>query len=196
MLSFIALAAAFLTPFSSLVSNLQRMQLVGAYLARLTDVAEARPEQDQGSARQALCLRGRIEVRNLSFRYNTTSPLVLRNVSFVIEPGQKLAVVGRSGSGKSTLVKLLLGLYEPSDGVILYDGVPLHELSYRKLRSPIGVVLQEPFLFSGSIRENIGFGDANLSLDLTMEAARLAAIHEEIVQTPMQYETRIGPSRS
>ena len=62
--------------------------------------------------------------------------------------------------------------------------------------SPIGVVLQEPFLFSGSIRENIGFGDANLSLDLTMEAARLAAIHEELVQTPMQYETRIGPSRS
>jgi ABC-type bacteriocin/lantibiotic exporter with double-glycine peptidase domain len=194
MLALIALAAAFLVPFSSLISNLQHMQLVGAYLARLTDVAEAKPEQDIGPSLKTPCLRGRIEVRNLSFQYDPTASLVLRNVSLVIEPGQKVAIVGRSGSGKSTLVKLLLGLYEPTEGAILYDGAPLQDLSYRKLRSQIGVVLQEPFLFSGSIRENICFGDANVSLDLIMEAARLAAIHDEIERMPMQYETRIGES--
>jgi ATP-binding cassette subfamily B protein len=191
MLAFTALAAACLSPFSSLVSNLQRMQLVGAHLERLSDIATAEPEQD-ARPRKAPDLRGRIEVRNLSFQYSSSAPFVLRNLSFVIEPGQKCAVVGRSGSGKSTLLKLLLGLYEPTSGVILYDGVPLQDISYRRLRNQIGVVLQEPFLFSGSIRENIAFGDANLPFGEIGEAARLAAIDAEIEQMPMQYETRIG----
>jgi ABC-type bacteriocin/lantibiotic exporter with double-glycine peptidase domain len=117
---------------------------------------------------------------------------VLRNVSLTIEPGQKVALVGRTGSGKSTLAMLLLGLYAPTEGEILYDGVPLQRLNYRAVRSQFGVVLQEPFLFSGSIRQNIAFSNPDLALEQVIEAARLAAIHEDIIRMPMGYETRLA----
>jgi ABC-type bacteriocin/lantibiotic exporter with double-glycine peptidase domain len=87
---------------------------------------------------------------------------------------------------------LLLGLYAPSEGKILYDGIPLQDLNYRALRSQFGVVLQEPFLFSGSIRQNIAFSNPGLRLDQIVEAARLAAVHEEIAQMPMGYDTVIA----
>ena len=192
MLALTALAAAFLAPFSSLVSNLQRMQMVGAHLERLNDVAAAEPEQDANPVRRAPTLHGHIEVRNLSFRYAPALPPALREISFVITPGQKIGVVGRTGSGKSTLMKLLLALYLADEGEILYDGKPLESMNYRMLRSQLGVVLQEPFLFSGSIRENIAFAEPSLAFDRIVEAAQLAGIHDEIDQMPMKYETRIA----
>ena len=109
-----------------------------------------------------------------------------------IEPGQKVAIVGRTGSGKSTLAMLLLGLYPLDEGEIYYDGMPLSQLNLRSLRSQFGVVLQEPSLFSGSIRRNIAALDPDRSLEQIMEAAELAAIHEEINLMPMGYETIIA----
>jgi ABC-type bacteriocin/lantibiotic exporter with double-glycine peptidase domain len=108
-----------------------------------------------------------------------------------IEPGQKVALVGRTGSGKSTLAMLLLGLLPPTSGEIRYDDIPLARLNYRSLRSQFGVVLQEPFLFSGSLRQNIAFNDPGLSDAHVTEAARRAAIHDEIARMPMGYETRV-----
>jgi len=192
MLALIALATAFLEPLSSLISNGQRMQLVAAHLERIADVVDADPEQDRREVDDVPRLRGQIELRNVSFRYDPNAPLVLRNISLTIQPGQKVALVGRTGSGKSTLAMLLLGLYAPTEGEILYDGVPLQRIDYRALRSQFGVVLQEPFLFSGSIRQNITFGSPNLGLERVVQAARWAAIHEEIAQMPMRYETRIA----
>jgi ABC-type bacteriocin/lantibiotic exporter with double-glycine peptidase domain len=192
MLALIALATAFLEPLSSLVSNGQRMQLVAAHLERIADVVDADPEQDRRLVDNVPRLSGRIELRNVSFRYDPNAPLVLRNISLTIEPGQKVALVGRTGSGKSTLAMLLLGLYSPTEGEILYDGVPLQHMDYRALRSQFGVVLQEPFLFSGSIRQNITFSNPNLRLEQVVRAAHLTAVHEEIVQMPMGYETRIA----
>jgi ABC-type bacteriocin/lantibiotic exporter with double-glycine peptidase domain len=87
---------------------------------------------------------------------------------------------------------LLLGLYVPTEGQILYDGIPLEHINYRSLRSHFGVVLQEPFLFSGSIRQNIAFNNPSLGLEEVVKAARLAAVHEEITDMPMGYETRIA----
>jgi ATP-binding cassette, subfamily B, bacterial len=116
----------------------------------------------------------------------------LRDVSLTIEPGQKVALVGRTGSGKSTLAMLLLGLYAPTDGEILYDGVPMQALNVRTLRSRLGVVLQESFLVSGSIRENIAFNDPSMSLDQVVQAAHLAAIHDEIARMGMGYETMLA----
>jgi len=121
-----------------------------------------------------------------------TFSLALREISFVIKPGQKTGVVGWTGSGKSTLMKLLLALYLADEGEILYDGKLLQNMNYRALRSQIGVVLQEPFLFSGSIRENIAFAEPSLSFDRIVEAAQIAGIHDEIDQMPMKYETRIA----
>ena len=131
-------------------------------------------------------------MKRVNFRYDRNAPLVLRDISLMIEPGQKVALVGRTGSGKSTLATLLLGLYTPTEGEILYDGRALDSFDYRTLRRQLGVVLQEPFLFSGSIRQNLAFNNPSISLEQVMEAARLAAIHDEIMQMPMGYETRLA----
>lgn len=196
MLALNTLALSFLTPLSSLVSTGQQLQLVGAHLERIADVIEAEPEQVLGAVQSAPKLTGRIEVKNVSFQYDSNAPMTLSNISFSIEPGQKIALVGRTGSGKSTLAMLLLGLYKPTRGEVLYDGLPLESLDYRSLRSQFGVVLQEPSLFSGSIRENIAFNNPALSLEQVVEAAHLAAIHEEILQMPMGYETLISEGGS
>ena len=192
MLAVNTLAISFLGPLASLVSAIQQIQLVGAHLERIADVLETKPEQDAATVQNAPRLSGHIEIRNASFRYHPNAPWAIRNFSVVIEPGQKVAIVGRTGSGKSTLAMLLLGLYPVDEGVILYDGIPLPHLNYRTLRSQFGVVLQETALFSGSIRRNIASHDPDLSLEQISEAARLAAIHEEISRLPMAYETVIA----
>jgi ATP-binding cassette, subfamily B, bacterial len=192
MLALNALAIAFLTPLASLVATGQQLQLVGAHLERIADVVEAAPEQDQRAARLVPQLAGRIELRDVSFQYDPGAPLILRDLSLTIEPGQKVALVGRTGSGKSTLVALLLGLYPPTSGEILYDGIRLGDLDYQALRDQFGVVLQDSFLFSGSIRQNVALHDPGLSLDAINTAARLAAIDSDIARMPMGYETLLA----
>jgi ATP-binding cassette subfamily B protein len=191
MLALNAVAGSFLAPLTTLASNAQQLQVAGANIERIADALEAAPEQQDtmGLNRR---LSGRISVDRVSFRYNPDSPLVLQEISFGVEPGQKIALVGATGSGKSTLAMLLLGLYRPDDGEIFYDGVPLAELNYRDLRSQIGVVQQEPFLFSGSVRQNIAFIKPDCSLVNVMEAGRIAEIHEDLCLLPMGYETIVA----
>jgi ABC-type bacteriocin/lantibiotic exporter with double-glycine peptidase domain len=192
MLALNTLAMAFLTPLSTLVGNAQQLQLVGAHFERIADVLTSTPEQEAPTTKRRHELAGRVEVKHLTFRYDSHAPPVLRDISFSIEPGQKIALVGPTGCGKSTLAMLLLGLYQPDEGEILYDGVPLTCLDYRHLRAQVGVVLQESFLFYGSIRENISFGDSSIPLERIIEAAKLAAIHDEIMGLPMGYETIVS----
>jgi ATP-binding cassette, subfamily B, bacterial len=189
MLALNALGTSFLTPIASLVSSGQQLQLVGAQLERLADVVQEEPEQNPQTVRPAPPLAGRIELQRVDFRYDRNAPLVLRDISLTIEPGQKVALVGRTGSGKSTLARLLLGLDAPTAGEIRYDGLALESLNYRTLRKQFGVVLQEPSLFSGSVRQNIAFNAPSLSLEQVIKAAQRAHIHEEIMQMPMGYET-------
>ncbi len=192
MLALNAMAGAFFAPLTALVLNTQGMQLAFAHLERIADVLDASPEQDAYFPEETHRLKGHIELRNVSFRYDNNSPFVLRNISLTIEAGCKIAIVGRTGSGKSTLAALLLGLYSPTEGEILYDGVPLQQMNRRDLRGQIGVVLQESFLHSGSIRNNIAFGNSRLDLDQIIASARRAAIHDDIINLPMGYETRLA----
>jgi HlyB family type I secretion system ABC transporter len=196
MLALNHLALLFLSPLSSLVYSAQRLQLAGAHLDRLVDVLETAPEQSGQADASPGRLRGDIELKRVSFRYHAEAPEVLRDISLVIRAGQKVAIVGRSGSGKSTLAHLLLRLYEPTAGEILYDGVEAQRLDVQRLRREFGVVLQEPFLFSGSIRQNIAFHAPELSLDRIRTVAQIALIHEEIEAMPMGYETRVAEEAS
>jgi ABC-type bacteriocin/lantibiotic exporter with double-glycine peptidase domain len=194
MLALNALAIAALTPLSSLVTNAQRVALVGAHLERLADVLEAEPEQAEAPARLPAppALSGRIELEDVSFRYDPHAPWALRGVTLAVEPGRKIALVGRSGSGKSTLGRLLLGLYPPTGGSLRFDGTPLEAFDLRALRRRLGVVLQEPTLFAGTVRQNIALNDPDLPLERIAHAARLAGIHDDLAGMPMGYETRLG----
>jgi HlyB family type I secretion system ABC transporter len=192
MLAATTLTTSFLGPLSSLVTSGQQLHLVGANLERIGDVLQTEPEQDLQEVERAPELSGRIEIRNASFRYHKQARWAIYNASATIEPGSKVAIVGRTGSGKSTLALLLLGLYSLDRGEILYDGRPLQRIDYRTLRSQFGVVLQDPFLFSGSIRQNIASQDPDMPLEQVIAAARLAAIHEEIDSLPMGYATIIA----
>jgi ATP-binding cassette, subfamily B, bacterial len=191
MLAVSALAAAFLQPVSSLVLGAQRLQLAVAHLARIADVMQAEPEQARRKVAPAPQLTGKIELRHVSFRYDTYGSKVLDNISLTVYPGQKVAIVGRTGSGKSTLAKLLLGLYRPTEGEILYDGVPLHAMNLQAVRSQWGTVLQDSFLFNSSLRDNIAFHNPGLPLRELRAAAKIAEIDPDIVQMPMGYETRV-----
>jgi ATP-binding cassette, subfamily B, bacterial len=195
MLALNTLGIAILTPLASLVSTAQALQLSGVYLDRIMDVLETDPEQTNGE-KITPALSGQIEVKNVSFRHSPNAPFSLRDISFKVRPGQKIALVGQTGSGKSTLAMLLLGLFRPQDGEIYYDGIPLDSLCYRALRTQFGVVQQELFLFSGSIRHNIAFTKPDLSLDQIRTAARAAAIDYEIMQMPMTYETLVAEGGS
>lgn len=196
MLALNALAVTFLTPLMSLVASGQKMQLVKAHFGRIGDVLEAEPEQTSSEVQTPPALQGKIELRNVSFRYDAASAPVLRDVSLCIEPGQKVALVGSSGSGKSTLAKLLLGLYQPTEGEVYYDDLPLGKLNLRLLRNQFGVVMQDAFVFSGTVRSNIAFNEPNLPLKQVAEAARLASLHEDIARMPMGYETFISEGGS
>lgn len=192
MLALQALGIAFLTPLGSMIETARQWQLLGAYLERIEDVIEAKPEQSGRIIGKAPRLQGAIAVEGLSFCYDSGSAPVLKDIFFNIEARQKLALVGRTGAGKSTLALLLLGLYQTTEGRILYDGVPISEIDLLDLRRQFGAVLQESFLFHGSIRQNIAFLDPHLPLKDIEEAAKIAAIHDEIMQMPMGYETLIS----
>lgn len=190
-----ALAAAFLSPLGMLIANAQQLQTVGAHLERISDILEAEPEASSQNGVQRH-LTGRIEVRNVTFQYDPQSPPVLRDVSFVVKPGQKVALIGPTGSGKSTLAMLLLGLYQPTAGEILYDGVPIQHFNSRELRNQFGVVMQDPFLFSGSIRQNIALNNPSVTLEEVAQAAAVAGVHQDIACMPMSYETIVSEGGS
>ncbi|MFL5624645.1 MAG: peptidase domain-containing ABC transporter, partial [Ktedonobacteraceae bacterium] len=196
MVALNALAGAFFAPLSSLVSSGQQFQLVGANLDRTSDVTEAELEQQGQAVQPAPQLSGHIQLDKVSFRYAPDAPEVLHQLDLTVEAGQKVAIVGPSGSGKSTLGKLLLGLYVPTEGAILYDGIPLQDLNFQEVRRQFGVVLQESILFSGSILSNITLSNPAIAQEQVIEAAKIAAIHEDIMCMPMGYDTFVAEGGS
>jgi ATP-binding cassette subfamily B protein len=192
MLALNALAAGFLVPLTQLVTTAFQFQYLGSYLERIDDVMRTPREQEPGSGRPAGGLRGAIRLEAVSFRYGPAAPLVVRDVSVDIPRGSLVAVVGRSGAGKSTMANLLAGLYRPTDGRILFDGVDLAELDLRSVRGQLGVVPQHPYLFGVSIRANIALADPALPLSRVVDAARLAHIHEDIQSMPLAYDTLLA----
>jgi ATP-binding cassette subfamily B protein len=145
-------------------------------------------------------VRGEIEFRNVSFRYPGTADLVLRDLSFTVPHGSRVAIVGGTGSGKSTLVSLMVRLFDPTDGEILLDGVPLPRISFAQLRGAIGIVPQDTFLFSDSIRANLAVGVQHLDEieeepsieEILHHAASVAQLHTTVGDFPSGYDTMLG----
>lgn len=167
-------------------------------IERLCDVIEAKPEEDIQLIRQPIDnFQGYVKFKNVTFRYrNDAETNIIENINFEIQPGQTIALVGRSGSGKTTLSKLILGLYIPTSGSIEIDGKDLKNISLHSLRSPVGVVDQDTFLFSGTIKENITLAQPNAPQQQIQTAAELAGAHEFITKLPMGYDTEIGEGGS
>lgn len=150
--------------------------------------------QDSPDATVLPPIEGRVEFRNVDFAYNAQTP-VLRNLSFVMNPGEVVAVVGPSGAGKSTISDLIPRFYDPESGAILVDGHNLRDVTMHSLRSQIGIVPQETMLFGGTIRDNIAYGDPEATDEMIVNAARAANAHDFIsdnAQMPLGYETVVG----
>ncbi len=136
-------------------------------------------------------IRGTIDFEHVSFGYDETTD-VLKDVNLHVEPGEMIGIVGKSGAGKSTLINLLMRMYDIGDGSIKVDGVDLRDISQDSLRSQIGVVLQETFLFAGTIYENIAYAKPDATRDEIITAAKIAGAHEFIMKLPDAYNTKVG----
>lgn len=163
---------------------------------RIIDVLDRIPDvRDTRGALEALPFKGAVEFQRVTFAYESSGDVevdTLRDVSFAVQPGEHVALVGPSGSGKSTLVSLLLRFYDPMEGCILIDGHDLREYKIDSLRRQISIVLQDSILFASTVRENIAYGCLGAS-DVDVEAAaRLANAHEFIVKLPQGYDTVLG----
>ena len=174
---------------SSLTQEYQRAVLSLKLLAQLMQT-KAEPATGQLARR----IRGHIEFEDVTFHYPGSPTPAVKDMSFEIEPGHIIGVVGRSGSGKTTITRLLQGLYQPQAGLIKIDGQDLKELELAHLRSQIGVVLQENFLFRGTVRENIAMTRPAASLDEAVRVAQLAGAHEFIQRLPHGYSTMLEES--
>jgi ABC-type multidrug transport system fused ATPase/permease subunit len=138
-----------------------------------------------------------VKFKNVTFRYNKDADTnILENINFEIQPGQTIAIVGRSGSGKTTLSKLILGLYPPTSGSIEIDGKDLSTISLHSLRSQVGVVDQDTFLFGGTVKDNLTLAMPGASSEQIYRAAELAGADEFINKMPMRYDTEIGEGGS
>ncbi|WP_416676271.1 type I secretion system permease/ATPase [Egbenema bharatensis] len=179
-------------PLLRLIQLWQNLQEVLLAVDRIGDILNTPPEAEPGTGLMLPPLRGQVNFDQVFFRYKEEQEPILRGISFDVEPGMFVGIVGRSGSGKSTLSKLIQRLYQPEAGRILVDGFDIKSADLASLRPQIAVVLQEDFLFNGSVLENITLGNPDVSAEEVVEAARLAVAHDFICNLPHGYETNVG----
>ncbi|MDI6763618.1 MAG: type I secretion system permease/ATPase [Thermodesulfobacteriota bacterium] len=180
-------------PVLRLVQLWQDFQQTGLSIRRLGDIFHATPEPSLNVTKTRFpAIQGHIRLEGVRFRYRLDGPEIIRNIHLDIKPGMILGIVGRSGSGKSTLAKLIQRLYLPESGRILIDGIDLSLADPAWLRRQIGVVLQESFLFNGSVRDNIAFHYSQASMEEVIRVANLAGAHEFVLELPEGYDTIVG----
>ena len=178
---------------NSLIGLYFSFRTVGLHLERLADIVYA--DQEKGIDAPLMVgkkLSGQIEVRNLRFRYGDNEPWVLDGVNITINPQDRIALIGPSGGGKTTLLKQLIGLHNPVEGEVLYDGRSLASTGVRAIRNQIGVVMQDDRLLSGSLYENISFFDPEMDMELVESCARAAYVYDDIMAMPMGFQSLVG----
>ena len=192
IVAFLLYLSLFYGPVTGLANLLENMQQSMAGAERVLDILDAPPEiQDQPGAETLRHVKGEVTFDHVSFSYGEGIP-VLKDVSFVCKPGEMLALVGPTGVGKTTLTQLISRFYEPSSGRILIDGHDIRNVTMESLRRNISPVLQDTFLFNGTIAENIGYAVPEASMEEIEAAAKAANIHEDILAMPDGYQTQVG----
>lgn len=191
LFAFLSYRQTFTDRAMALVNQLVEFRFLRLHLDRLSDIVMT-PAEASADAAGLLQVEGRLRLKDVSFRYGATDPLVLEDVNLEIEPGDYVAIHGPSGGGKTTLLKLLLGLNQPSSGMIELDGQRATAQRWRSWRNEIGVVAQDDRLLSGTIADNIGGFDPDLDMQRVLEAAMAAQVHADIMRFPMQYLTLVG----
>ena len=193
LMGFILYLALFYEPVGRLHGLNQMLQAARAAGERVFDILDAPPEgrSPRRTRPLALPIQGDVVFENAGFSYQDGRP-VLHDISLHAKPGQVIALVGPTGAGKSTLVNLLAGFYEPTSGRVLVDGQDISEAPLDSVRRQISIVSQEPFLFNGTIRENILYGRLDATLEELEAAAKAANCHEFIARLPEGYDSRVG----
>lgn len=193
LIAFRIISGNVVAPIIRLAGTWQTIQGLQISVERLADVVDAEPEQSLDARPIALPpIQGRVEFDRVSFRFRPHAPLVVKNVSFTIEPGCFVGIVGQSGSGKSTIMKLLPRLYSPSEGVIRIDDYDISKVDLDSLRQQIGIVPQDAMLFDGTVRENITLNAPDASDEEVIQAAQIAAAHAFIMDLPNGYDSSVG----
>jgi len=190
--SYLAAVAMLIDPIGLITSNYNEYKQVEASVDRIFELLAVQPGVvEQPNAIALPSVTGKVEYRHVSFAYQAAQP-VLQDLNLLVAPGEMIALVGASGSGKTTLANLLPRFYDPQSGEILVDGVNIRDVSLKSLRRQIGIVPQETILFSGTIAQNIAFGQTKVAKEIIQEAAEIANAHQFITQLPEGYETWVG----
>ncbi|MGA1874064.1 MAG: ABC transporter ATP-binding protein [bacterium] len=193
LVAFISYVGLLIWPAISLGWVINLFQRGAASMGRIHEILQIRPEiEDSPAATLSFSPRGNIEFDHVTFAYGPEGPEILQDINLGIQPGQSIGIVGRTGAGKSTLVSLIPRLYDVKSGQIRLDGQAIDQIPVRLLRSKIGYVPQEAFIFSDSIRHNIGLGMATESHEQVMEAAIFSHLFGEIEELPQKFETVVG----
>jgi ABC-type multidrug transport system fused ATPase/permease subunit len=179
-------------PLRDLSTTLGTWIAAYAGLERVLEITDTpRNVEDRPDAKDIKIEKGKLELENVTFEYAKDRP-VLDNITFAVQPGEKIAILGATGSGKSSLIYLIPRFYDIQTGSIKIDGTDIRQFKLDSLRRQIGVVLQDVFLFSGTLKENIAFGKPNASMDEIVQAAKAARIHDFIESLPCGYDTPVG----
>ncbi|MGJ4729256.1 peptidase domain-containing ABC transporter [Luteimonas sp. SDU101] len=192
LIAYLAYKEQFSQRMAGLIDKWVQFRMLRLHGERLADIVLTEPERHTESCEVELPTTGRIEFRNVSFRYGIGDSWVLRDCSFVVEPGESVAIVGPSGCGKTTLTKLLLGLLEPDEGCICLGGHDIREIGAQNVRRKFGAVMQDDQLFAGTIAENISFFDSESDQERVEHVAAVAEVHQDILSMPMGYHSMIG----
>jgi ATP-binding cassette subfamily B protein len=189
--AFLAYIARFYGRVESMIRMVPATQRAAASAQRIFEILDCKPTVAEAPRPVKLGrVEGRIEISGVHFRYGARE--VLHGVDLVIEPGEMIGLVGTSGSGKSTLANLVCRFYDPSSGSIRVDGVDLRDVDIADYHRNLGCVLQEPFLFFGTIADNIAYGRPDAPREKLVEAARAAGAHDFILSQPLAYDSRVG----
>ncbi len=192
IVAFVLYLSLFYAPISSLASWLENLQQSLAGAERVTLILDTPSAiENKADAKDLENVSGEISFRNVSFHYSNKVP-VLKDISFTCKPGQMVALVGPTGVGKTTITQLISRFYDPVEGTVLVDGQDVRDVTLESLRKNISPVLQDTFLFHGSIADNIGYAKPDATREEIIAAAKAANIHEDILHMPDEYETQVG----